>query len=267
MPRRPDMPCASCGRPMWRGRGSRPEGKATCRSCRAESRPDTALCAGCNQPFTPTRSAGGWTKACSQRCDGLRRRALNPGWRPDGYSARKARERVAGLSEGKRRNLLHAWQKQGRPCAWCAGATETVDHVVPLFRGGTNYEGNLTPSCRSCNSSRSHKTVMEWRMGKPAALSRTQWVVRDKAIAKPRPKPTRACAICTEPTTKKRCCSAQCAREYHARYCRERYRAQQGLASTWHKASRPRDRDDSLGSGHRVHPGLKILSPEGAVRG
>lgn len=34
MSKRPDMPCAECGRPMWRGGTSLPEGEARCRECR-----------------------------------------------------------------------------------------------------------------------------------------------------------------------------------------------------------------------------------------
>ena len=35
MARKPDLPCAQCGRLLWRGRTSLPEGQATCRPCRA----------------------------------------------------------------------------------------------------------------------------------------------------------------------------------------------------------------------------------------
>ena len=38
MARNPDLPCAQCGRLLWRGSTSLPEGQATCRPCRA-SRP------------------------------------------------------------------------------------------------------------------------------------------------------------------------------------------------------------------------------------
>ncbi len=35
----------------------------------------------------------------------------------------------------------------------------TVDHVIPLSRGGTNWPANLRPACRSCNSSKNPKSV------------------------------------------------------------------------------------------------------------
>src|SRR4051812_42234608 len=39
MPRSPDMPCTICGRMMWRGKGSLPEGQAVCHPCRRKSQP------------------------------------------------------------------------------------------------------------------------------------------------------------------------------------------------------------------------------------
>lgn len=41
----------------------------------------------------------------------------------------------------------------------------SVDHVLPLIRGGSNFEGNLVPCCRSCNGSKAGLFVSEWRHG------------------------------------------------------------------------------------------------------
>jgi 5-methylcytosine-specific restriction endonuclease McrA len=38
----------------------------------------------------------------------------------------------------------------------------TVDHVLPLVRGGTNASDNLVPACKACNSSKNKRTVEEW---------------------------------------------------------------------------------------------------------
>lgn len=48
-------------------------------------------------------------------------------------------------------------------CAYC-GATEylTVDHVIPLSRGGTNNLSNLKTCCGHCNSSKGAKSIEEW---------------------------------------------------------------------------------------------------------
>jgi len=51
-------------------------------------------------------------------------------------------------------------------CAYCGcelnSDTITIDHQIPLFRGGTNYIDNLVPACRSCNSKKHTKTAEEF---------------------------------------------------------------------------------------------------------
>ncbi len=43
----------------------------------------------------------------------------------------------------------------------------TVDHVVPVSRGGVNHEHNLQILCMSCNGQKGTKTMGEW-LGVPA---------------------------------------------------------------------------------------------------
>lgn len=51
--------------------------------------------------------------------------------------------------------------KSGKPSGWPIFSL-TVDHLLPLFRGGTHAVSNLVFACRWCNSSRSSKTVEEF---------------------------------------------------------------------------------------------------------
>jgi 5-methylcytosine-specific restriction endonuclease McrA len=53
-----------------------------------------------------------------------------------------------------------------RPCMYCGGKAEHVDHVIALSRGGSHSIGNLVSSCATCNLSKGSKTIMEWKMYK-----------------------------------------------------------------------------------------------------
>jgi 5-methylcytosine-specific restriction endonuclease McrA len=55
------------------------------------------------------------------------------------------------------------------PCFYCGGQSNTIDHVVPIARGGGHSIGNLVGACKPCNSSKKDLTIMEWRKKKGAA--------------------------------------------------------------------------------------------------
>ena len=38
----------------------------------------------------------------------------------------------------------------------------TMDHVVPLIRGGKTTRGNVVPVCKDCNSKKKYLLPMEW---------------------------------------------------------------------------------------------------------
>lgn len=40
------------------------------------------------------------------------------------------------------------------PCVYCGDASTTIDHIVPVSRGGTGEWKNLAPACVPCNSSK-----------------------------------------------------------------------------------------------------------------
>lgn len=53
------------------------------------------------------------------------------------------------------------------PCFYCGQTkNQSLDHVIPVSRGGTHSIGNLVTACRSCNSSKRDRTIMEWRKRK-----------------------------------------------------------------------------------------------------
>lgn len=62
------------------------------------------------------------------------------------------------------------WWKRRRNtgvCHYCgkkvAPRELTMDHVVPMIRGGRSVKGNLVPACKDCNSKKKHQLVFEWQ--------------------------------------------------------------------------------------------------------
>jgi 5-methylcytosine-specific restriction enzyme A len=37
----------------------------------------------------------------------------------------------------------------------------TMDHLLPIVRGGRSTKGNVVPSCKACNSARKHRLPFE----------------------------------------------------------------------------------------------------------
>ncbi len=84
---------------------------------------------------------------------------------------------VAGLDEaelkkerGKARDLRASqwWKRQCSKgiCHYCGRQTPprelTMDHIVPMSRGGRTTKGNVVPSCKECNNKKKHLLTMEW---------------------------------------------------------------------------------------------------------
>jgi len=49
-------------------------------------------------------------------------------------------------------------------CKMAVGARHlTMDHLVPLVRGGKSTKGNLVPACKPCNSLKQSLLPVEWK--------------------------------------------------------------------------------------------------------
>lgn len=56
------------------------------------------------------------------------------------------------------------FERDGYRCRYCGTDNDlTLDHVVPIIRGGQNSAENLATACRPCNSSKGDRTPAEWR--------------------------------------------------------------------------------------------------------
>lgn len=38
----------------------------------------------------------------------------------------------------------------------------TMDHIVPIIRGGRSTKNNLVPACKDCNNKKKHSLPLEW---------------------------------------------------------------------------------------------------------
>lgn len=80
----------------------------------------------------------------------------------NGFSRRRARIRACAstVTTAQIRQLL----KAARKCAYCglrftSKRKPTLDHVVPLARGGAHSLGNLAVCCKPCNSTKGAKLL------------------------------------------------------------------------------------------------------------
>ncbi len=73
------------------------------------------------------------------------------------------------IEKAKARKLRQSqWWKQkieSGVCHYCGGSFPddalTMDHIVPISRGGKSTKGNLVPACKKCNSNKKYYTPAE----------------------------------------------------------------------------------------------------------
>lgn len=83
---------------------------------------------------------------------------------------------AANYAHGRKRNInrtnykltIEDWNeiqaKYNYCCAYCHLPVKnpTIDHIVPLSRGGLHEYSNLAPACGPCNKSKGPKLLTEW---------------------------------------------------------------------------------------------------------
>ena len=86
------------------------------------------------------------------------------------YPEKKAilenRRRVRKLGNGGSHTLEELndkFSKFGNRCFYCGRECKlTIDHDIPLARGGSDSIDNILPACKSCNSKKNTKTAIEF---------------------------------------------------------------------------------------------------------
>ncbi|MGH7811515.1 MAG: HNH endonuclease [Candidatus Binatia bacterium] len=87
---------------------------------------------------------------------------------PDPFLVEVSQEQVRRERQKARELRQSQWWKRKRAagiCHHCGGKflpkELTMDHLVPVIRGGKSNKGNLVPSCKDCNSRRKHSLPFE----------------------------------------------------------------------------------------------------------
>lgn len=130
-----------------------------------------ALCRGCSKRFKPYRFTG--QLCCSERCnsrfwskehpDEVHRQTL------------ERRARLKGVAVERVQPFL-VFARDGWRCQLCGCATPkrllgttsrrkpTIDHIVPISRGGQHSYANVQCACAACNNRKSARTKGQFRL-------------------------------------------------------------------------------------------------------
>jgi hypothetical protein len=130
--------------------------------------PRQIFCQHCDVEILHKRGRAKW---CSQSCRDRARHALNP----TRARSRAARRRGCPGNGIGPQAWVHLKRRHGGRCVYCGTipVLMTVDHVVPLERGGWDSEGNVVPACKPCNCSKGALLLVEWRKAKRLTHSRS----------------------------------------------------------------------------------------------
>ena len=78
-------------------------------------------------------------------------------------------EEIRREKEKARRMRRSAWwmrKTQKGECYYCHRTVGrenlTMDHIVPLSRGGKSKKGNIVPACKDCNNKKKYLLPLEW---------------------------------------------------------------------------------------------------------
>jgi 5-methylcytosine-specific restriction endonuclease McrA len=169
MPRKPDTPCASCGKLLYGGKGALPAGQRTCVDCRGIVRASASAignkgqCAepGCPKPLRKrglcsthyNKATGHYFVAAEKDPERERARLRIKTYR------RKDWARLTDITP----EYEMALRTTAKRCPLCAVKlvnepylpnSKELDHIVPKGAGGTHTIGNVRIICRACNIAR-----------------------------------------------------------------------------------------------------------------
>lgn len=164
-----DRECVTCGKPFRGVRTKCPQCRIPARTCLGCGRPyrsNTTLCASCRAVDRECVTCSRRITSCNRECQSCRvGRHARADWSAmvRQYNNTRRARKVAAEVSGPLPFAVYVDVIMSGPCVYCGALAATVDHIRPLSRGGYEIAENLVPACRSCNSSKSDRLLIEWR--------------------------------------------------------------------------------------------------------
>lgn len=130
-----------------------------------------------------TQWTGAWKKKNPEKCSvhgkksyhktGLERkrrfRKTPEGSKRHVFYTQQRKYRVENASAPDSKSLTPEWfrslcNEYGDRCIYCHQPKKlSMDHVLPITRGGLHTASNIVPACGPCNSSKKNRTMLEWK--------------------------------------------------------------------------------------------------------
>lgn len=108
-----------------------------------------------------------WRQEHIERARELKRESQARNWvknlERNALNAHRRRAKIRG-AEGEGLTLSQ-WRQMckecGNRCSYCGSKEKmTVDHVIPLSRGGKHDVSNIVPACKPCNIKKNNKSLL-----------------------------------------------------------------------------------------------------------
>jgi len=81
---------------------------------------------------------------------------------------RRAMKKNALINDLTKADIKESFNHFNNSCGYCGNKSNLqVEHVVPLYLGGSHTKTNIIPACSSCNTSKQETTFEEWYSKQP----------------------------------------------------------------------------------------------------
>lgn len=83
--------------------------------------------------------------------------------------------KVIVLKQNFRRHIL---SRDNNTCQYCGATADTIDHIIPVSKGGLDTPKNCVAACKTCNQVKDSRTLNELSEFKVDILSRIEELKR-----------------------------------------------------------------------------------------